>query len=639
MPDQETGPTFIFEDFKVDPVRKLVTRMPDGETLALTNKAFQVLLHLIENRGHVVTKTDLMSRVWDDSFVEEGNLTQTISVLRKALGEKPSQHRFIVTESGRGYRFVAPVVESNGSAFVSDASSTNDSGSSEVSLFTASWGKNSYAVFGLGAGLILLLIGAFVFLSRDDARSAEATTGAEVKSIAVLPFLGVQPDDDVKLIGIGMADAVISRLSHIGSISVRQTSSVMRYADATPEAVRIGREINVDAILEGSIQRADSRIRVSVRLFRVADGSLIWAEVFDEADTDTFALQDSIAEKVANSLSLKLDPDERDKLRQRHTTSIEAYNLYQKGRYFWNNRNGKDLRKSIELFEQAIALDGNYALAYAGIADSYVLLQFFSHTERNDFFPRAKAAAEKALELDPDLAEPHAALALYEQLYEWDWVGAEREFQLAIAANPSYPTAHQWYGEFLSSLGRFDESIVEVEKAVELDPLSLSTNTARAVPYLASGRFSEAIEKLKPALDLDGGFSLALLYLGRAYAGLGDHKEAIVQYRKSVDRPGGGGPYFTTALINSYSRDGQKEEAERQLAGLLRLAEKIPISNYVLARGFAPLGYREEALAKLEKALEERDGLLIILKTDKNFDDLREDYRFRQVLTRMNLDD
>ncbi len=617
--------TYIFENFQIDPARRLVTRIPEGEPLTLTHKAFQVLLMLVENKGTVVSKNDLMATVWPDSFVEEANLTQTISVLRKTLGENPNQHRFIVTETGKGYRFVAPVSESG-----EEAGDVEKSSGPRASFVRAS------ALVVILAAIFLIASG-FYFWPRDDAQASQTEGRKQVKSIAVLPFKNIEPDRDNELLGIGMADAVITKLSHVKSIVVRQTKSVIRYADTTPEAIKVGRDINVDAVLEGNIQQADGRIRVAVRLYHVSDGALLWAENFDERDTDIFALQDSISEKVVNSLALQLNSDERDKLRRRYTENIEAYKLYNRGRFFWNNRNGNDLRKSIEVFEQALALDENYALAYSGLADSYVVLQFFSHTQKNDFFPKAKAAAEKALSLDPDLAEPHAALAMNKQLYDWDWEGAEAEFKLAIAANPNYATAHQWYGEFLSSMGRFDESIAELEKAVELDPLSLSTNTALAQPYLASGRYAEAIEKLKPALELDQNFSLPILYMGRAYAGLGNHKEALAQYQKSTNKSGSGGPYFTTALINSYARDGQKQEAEKQLDGLIELAAKMPVSNYVLARGFAPLGYKEEALERLERALEERDGLLIILKTDQNFEDMRGEPRFKTILRKMNL--
>ncbi len=625
MSDTRNAKSYFFEDFEIDASRNLLLRTTAGEAVALTRKAFQVLLLLVENRGKLVTKDELMKEVWQDTFVEEANLTQTISVLRKTLGENPNQHRFIVTETGKGYRFVAPVSESGEGA-----------GDVETSSAPRASSVRTSGLVVIFAAIVLIASG-FYFWSRGDAQASQTEGRKQVKSIAVLPFKNIEADREKELLGIGMADAVITKLSHIKSIVVRQTKSVIRYADTTPEAIKVGRDINVDAVLEGNIQQVDGRIRVSVRLYHVSDGALLWAENFDERDTDIFALQDSISEKVVNSLALQLNSDERVKLRRRYTENIEAYQLYNRGRFFWNNRNGNDLRKSIDVFEQALALDENYALAYSGLADSYVVLQFFSHTQKNDFFPKAKAAAEKALMLDADLAEPHAALALYKQLYEWDWEGAEAEFKLAITANPNYATGHQWYGEFLSSMGRFDESIAEVEKAADLDPLSLSTNTARAVPYLASGRFAEAIEKLKPALELDQNFSLALLYMGRAYAGLGNHKEALAQYQKSIANLGGGSPYFTTALINSYARDGQKKEAEKQLNELIKLAEKMPVSNYVLARGFAPLGYKEEALEKLERAFEERDGLLIILKTDRNFEDMRDEPRFQAILRKMRL--
>lgn len=639
--NDEPNNTISFAEFTLDTAHRRLLR--EGKVVALHAKAFDVLTFLLQNSGRVVSKDEILDGVWDGQFVEESNLVVQISNLRKALKEDKDSPRFLVTVPGKGYKFAAD--NSANSIRIETHSFSEltieqeeDLGPQKLSLAekqTLNWRDGRLRTIAV---LAILIVGGIVWWRYSADQPAPSPASAQqVKAIAVLPFTNIESNQDDQLLGIGMADAIITKLSHVKNIVVRQTNSVMRYADTTPDATKVGREINVDAVLEGNIQKADGRIRVSVRLFRVGDGALLWAENFDERDTDIFALQDSISEKVANSLSLQVNADERDKFNRRYTENIEAYNLYQKGRFFWNNRNQNDLRKSIELFEQALRLDENYALAYSGVADSYVVLQFFSHTQRNDFFQKAKAAAEKALSLDKDLAEPHAALAMYEQLYEWDWEGAESDFKKAIAANPNYATAHQWYGEFLSSMGRFDESIAELEKAVELDPLSVSANTALAAPYLASRRYAEAIEKLKPALELDENFSLALLYMGRAYDGLGNHKEAIVQYQKNMKKPGGGGPYFTTALINSYARDGQKKEAQGKLNGLIRLAEEMPVSNYVLARGFAPLGYKEEALEKLEKAVEERDGLLIILRTDRNFDELREEPRFQKILTDMKL--
>ncbi len=621
----KTEPIYSFENFQLDTSRKLLLRLPENEPVALTRKAFEVLLLLVENGGKLVTKDDLMAKVWQGSFVEEANLTQTISVLRKTLGENPNQHRFIVTETGKGYRFVARVNETEmGETTVAESPKS-----------ASNYRKIQFVAVGVLA--VSLIAGGYYFWNKTDAQISQPTTAKDVRSIAVLPFRNIEPGTEDQLLGIGMADAIITRLSYIKSIVVRQTKSVMSYADSTPEAIAVGREINVDAVLEGSIQKADGRIRVSARLYRVSDGTLLWAESFDAHDADIFTLQDSISEKVANSLSLELNADERDRLKRRSTENIEAYQLYNKARFLWNNRSGIDLWRSLALYEQAIAKDENYALAYAGLAESYVLLQFFSQNQEKHYFPKAKEAAEKALSLDPNIAEAHAALALYKQHYEWDWTGAEIAFKRAISINPNYATAHQWYGEFLAFRDRTEESIAEVEKAAELDPLSLSTNTARAVPYLRAGRYAEAIEKLQPALELDKNFALALLYKGRSYDGLGDHNEAIAQYQKSTKNPGGGGPFFTTALINSFAKNGQKKEAEEHLNELIKLAEKHSVSNYVLARGYAALGYKEKAYEKLEKAVEQRDGLLTALKNDQSFDDLRDEPRLQAILKKMNL--
>ena len=622
MIDTRNEPIYSFENFRLDTSRKLLLRLPGNESVALTCKAFEVLLLLVENSGKLVTKDDLMAKVWQDSFVEEANLTQTVSVLRRILGEKPDQHRFIVTETGKGYRFVAEVKEFDGKGFVNQAEYRK---SNYRKLFFITF----FGILG-----VLSTLGAYYFWNRPETQISQPSLANEVKAIAVLPFRNIESDEENRLLGIGMADAVITRLSNIKSIVVRQTKSVMRYADSTPEAITVGREINVDAVLEGSIQKLDGRIRVSVRLYRVSDGALLWAESFDERDKDIFTLQDSISEKVASSLSLELNTDERDKLRRRYTENIEAYQLYNRGRFLWNHRTGIDLSRSLALYEQAIAKDENYALAYASLAESYVLLQFFTQNQEKHYFPKAKEAAEKALSLDANIEEAHAALALYRQHYEWDWEGAETAFKRAISINPNYATAHQWYGEFLALMGRTDESITEVEKAFELDPLSLSTNTARAVPYISAGKYDLAIEKLKPALELDNNFSLALLYLGRSYDGMGDHKVAIAQYQKSIKNPGGG-PFFTTALINSFAKDGQKKKAEENLNGLLNLAERHSVSNYVLARGLAALGHKEKAYEKLEKAFVQRDGLLTVLKTYQNFDQMRDELRFRALLKNM----
>lgn len=641
MSDKPTGTIYSFENFQLDSSRKLLLRASGGEPVALTSKAFQVLLLLVENGGSLVTKDDLMATVWRDSFVEEANLTQTVSVLRRILGETPNQHRFIVTETGRGYRFVAPTHESSGTGPPDQKRSEDRPAIESVGKPSAGERSGSGKIYAWAFAVILaisLIIGVNYLRNTPVAQSSPPTTTREVRAIAVLPFSNIEPNQDDQLLGIGMADAIITKLSQIKSVVVRQTKSVIRYTDSTPDAIKVGREINVDAVLEGNIQKADGRIRVSVRLYRVSDGALLWAESFEERDTNIFQLQDSISEKVANSLSLELNPDERDRLRRRYTENIEAYQLYNKGRFFWNNRNSEDLRRSIAVYEQAIAKDENYALAYSGMAESYVLLHLYSEFQENEAFERARQAAEKALSLDENLAEAHNALAMYKAQHEWDWDGAETEFKRAIAINPGYANAHQSYGEFLGFMGRTRESIDEVEKALNLDPLSLSTNTAQAFPYLVARQYHRAIEKLKPALEMEKGFPLALFYLARSYEGIGNHKEALPQYHQAIQNSGGS-TFFTSSLVNSLAKDGQKKEAEKKLNELFRLAETQSVSNYVLARGLAALGHKEKALEKLELAFQQRAGLMHVIKMDLNFDEIRGDPRFQKILRDMRLND
>lgn len=639
MNDQPNVKNYFFEDFQLDASRKLLLRLPGDEPVALTRKAFEILLLLVENSGKLVTKDELMAEVWRDSNVEESNLTQTISVLRKILGENPNEHRFILTETGKGYRFVARVSET-GKDQPAKPDNSNDEAADRKPGETAANPKSGDRKVFLPAFIailiILLIIGIYYFSSASETNIAQPSSAKEIKAIAVLPFKNIESNEEDKFLGIGMANAVITKLSQIKSIVVRQTSTVMRYAGTTPEAAKVGREINVDAVLDGNIQKAGGRIRVSVRLYRVHDGALLWAEDFDEPEKDIFALQDSISEKVAKSLLLELKPEEREKLKHRYTENIEAYQLYNKGRFFWNNRSSEDLRKSIAFYEQAIARDENYALAYAGLAETFVLLHTYSPYQEKDAFPKAGRAAEKALSLDENLAEAHTALAMYKEQYEYDWEGAEREFKRAIFVNPSYATAHQWYGEFLAFTGRTEESIAEVEKAFELDPLSLSTNTARAFPYLAARQYDQAIEKLKLALELDKDFPLALYYLGRCYDGKKLYKKSIPEYRKAIAESGRG-TYFISALIYALSKDGQKAEAEKAFAEISAIAEKQNVSRYVMARSLAALGEKEKALDELEKGFAERDSLMIVMNIEQIFDEIRDEPRFQEILKKMRL--
>ncbi len=583
---------YIFEDFKLDTSRKLLFDELGEEKIKLTNKVYEVLELLVTNHGKLLTKDELMEAVWAEHFVEESNLTQTISMLRKTLGENPRQHRFIVTETGRGYRFVAKVNESSQDSFYEETISTNAQKTSYVST-------------------------------------------EKVRSIAVLPFKSVNPETNDKLLGLGISDALITKISQTKSIIVRQINSIKNYVHIESNPIKIGREINVDTILEGTIQTIDQHIRVFVRLYDVNQNFLLWADGFDESETNIFALQDSIAEKVAESLSIELNLKTLNKLKHHYTENIRAYELYNKGRFFWNSRRSEDLQKSISFYKQAIAEDENYALAYACLAESYVLLHTFSPYQENDNFMKAKEASEKALELDENLAEPHTALAIFNEQYKYDWYGAEIEFLKAIYANPSYATAHQWYGEFLGFMNRIRESIKEVERAFELDPLSPSINTARAFPYLVSRQYEIAVKKLLLALKLDDKFPLAHYYLGRCYHELGNHKKAITHFEIAIEASGGSA-YFKSALIRSFVKYGKISKAKEIFNEIYDNSNSQPISKYVLARGHAALGKKEKALELLEKAFLERDSLMVVMNVEPIFDEICDSEQFRKLHKQMN---
>jgi DNA-binding winged helix-turn-helix (wHTH) protein/TolB-like protein/Flp pilus assembly protein TadD len=626
------GPTYSFEDFQIDAERSLLVRKVDGSTVTLTNKAFQVLLTLVEKRGELVSKGDLMTAVWRDSFVEEANLTQTVSQLRKALGENPSQHRFIVTESGKGYRFVAPVQEHNGNGH---AALVNVPAAAPEAADPERTELRNTALYALVAIVMMgLAIAGVYYLSSRSSPLVQQIATSQIKALAVLPFHEIEPGDDSGQLGAGMADALIARLSHIEGVTIRQPSRSARRLDATPEAISVGRQINVDAVLEGTIHRADGRIRVAVRLFQVSDGSLLWAENFDEREAEIFAVHDAISERVVRSLSLKLNGEAQEQLTRRSTDNVEAYHLYNKGRLFWNKRTSDDLRKSVVYYEEAIARDPNYALAYAGIAETYVLLQKYSPSHESEVFEKAREAAEKALSIDPNLAEARTALALYKEQAEWKWDEAETEFRKAIESNPNYPTARQWYGEFLAFRGRFAESIAQTEAANELDPLSLSTNTARAFPYLVERRYEDVIAKLQPAMELDSDFPQALYYLARSYEGLGQYDKSLEYYDKAI-AISGPNSFFVSAKINALARKGDLVEAERTFKTMVGNDKVVAVSRYAVARALAALGRHDQAISALEQAFERRDPLLAIINVDPNFDEMKSDARFQSVLHRI----
>jgi tetratricopeptide (TPR) repeat protein len=407
---------------------------------------------------------------------------------------------------------------------------------------------------------------------------------------------------------------------------------VRKYSGLDQDAVAAGRELGVEAVLDGSLQRAGERVRVRVRLVRVADGGLLWADKFDMKFPDIFAVQDSISERVARSLAVRLSGEERRQMAKRYTENMEAYHLYLKGRYFWNKRTGDGIKKGIEYFHQAIALDLNYALAYSGLADSYALGILSSDVNPEESFPRAKEAAERALSLDDTLAEAHTSLARVKEMFEWDFTGAESEYRRALDLNPNYASAHHRLGLFLSMMGRFDEGLEQLEQARQLDPMSLTINADIGLAHYFARRYDQSVDQLLKTIEMDQSFPPARYYLAEVYVQKRMFDKAIAEARKASELTGGGS---WTVLSYSYAAAGRKEEAREVLKDLT--AGRWSFQPIALAATYAELGDTDEAFARLEKSYEQRAFLMHRLRVDPKVDDLRPDPRFQDLMRRIGL--
>jgi tetratricopeptide (TPR) repeat protein len=412
---------------------------------------------------------------------------------------------------------------------------------------------------------------------------------------------------------------------------------VRQYTDLKQDSVAAGREQKVDAVLEGNIQRSGDKVRVTVRLVRVADSEPIWTDQFDARMTDIFTVQDSISERVASALAVKLSNEEKSLLTKGNVQNPEAYRLYLLGRYQLNKSTDDGTRKALENFQQAIDSDPNYALAYVGLADAYIAQASFDALSPKETFPKAKQAVLQALQLDEHLAEAHVSLANARFLYDWDWAGAEDEFKRAIAINPGYSDAHQMYGYFVSSKGRSDEALSEMQRAQVLDPISLPKVTAVGEALFDARRYDEAIAAFQKALEMDPNSGFAYWALGRTYTEKGLYAEAITAFLKSIPLSGDS-PDELASLGCVYARSGKRDEARKIVEDLKEKAKKRYIAPSVIAELYVALGEKDQAFAWLDKAYEDHDFLLVLLKIQSTFDNLRSDPRFTVLLKRIGLE-
>jgi TolB-like protein/Flp pilus assembly protein TadD len=495
------------------------------------------------------------------------------------------------------------------------------------------WGNGRIAVAGfaliaaLGAGYLLI-----------SGRSNRRQPISAVKSIAVLPFKALGVDSGDEYLGLGMTDTLITQLSNLSQIIVRPTSAVRKYTDPGQDPLVAGREQEVDAVLEGSIQKSGERIRVTVRLMNVRDGSSLWAYKCDDQCAGIFEMQDAISERVAAALAMTLTSEEQKRLTKRYTDNTEAYQFYLKGRYYWNKRTDESLTKGIEYFHQAIDKDPGYALAYAGIADCYNALgnSVYGGLPPRKALPQAKASAIKALEIDEALAEAHASLGFVTTQYDWEWPVAEREFKRAIELNPNYPTAHHFYAVYLAAMERLDESMREMKRAEELDPLSLIIQTDLGRRFYFARQYQQAGEQLRSVIAMDPNFFRARFDLGQVYVKQGKYEEGIAELRQAI-KLSGGAAVSLARLGYAYAVSGNRDEARTLLDQLNSLAKQQYVSPYLSATIYVGLGEKDKTFQFLDAAYEERSSSLIRLKVDPIFDDLRSDSRFADLVRRVGL--
>jgi DNA-binding winged helix-turn-helix (wHTH) protein/TolB-like protein/Tfp pilus assembly protein PilF len=601
---------YTFGPFVLDSRERRLLR--DGRPVPLTLKAFDLLEALAKNEGRLLRKEELLRLVWPDAAVEENNLTVTISALRKALGEGTAERQYIETVPRRGYRFVGGP---------RDAEPEPASPPRRKWARSRSWGAAAVAGLALAAALLWVY---------------RPWSSAPVRSLAVLPFHSLT-GPEAESIGLGMADALITRLGGTKRVIVRSTGAVQKYARSDLDPVAVGRELRVDAVLDGSIQSADGRLRATVRLLRVSDGATLWAQAFDERLSDIFSLQDSISRKVAEELTLRLTDDQRRVLTRRDTDDTEAYQLYLKGRFFWNKRTREGFQRGLAFFRQAAERDPAYARAYTGLADSYIGLAFYQYEPPREAMPQARQQALQALRVAPSLAEAHVSLAHVYGNYDWDWTAAEREWQQAIRLDPEYATAHQWYAvHYLTPLGRLDEALVEARRAQQLDPLSPVFNAFVGATLLFARRYDEAIEECRKTIDLYPEFGVGHWYLGRAYLQKGRFPEALAELRDAV-RLSGESPLTQGTLAFAHAAAGDRATARGMLSELTALRSQQYVSALDLATTHAALGDREEAFHWLDEAATERAFHLVYLKVWPELDALRSDPRFFATVRRVGL--
>ena len=666
---------YDFFDFRLDVEKQQLLK--NGEPVQLTHKAFQILLLLVENSGKTTQKEDIFTALWCGSFVEDANLTQHIYVLRKVLGQTPSGLSYIETVPKQGYRFtLSPEqisVKTNfpeTSKFLADriGKFTPAAANREIDfdrrellyLESTDPGENSRYDSSIDAihlsdparasavlksnramrsKIVIAVIFLFFILATASTtvyyfqqKDRQATASAGIKSIAVLPFKTIGEDVDKEKLGLGMADAVIGRLSRLQQIVVRPTSAVFNYTDQPAEAVRAGQELGVDAILEGTTQCDGERVRVSVQLVRVADGKSLWAESFQEKIFDIFSVQDSVSAKVVTALSLNLTKQQEKLLEQRATNSTEAFQAYQLGIYFVNKRTKNDLLKAVEYFQQAVSADSDYAQAYAGLADTYGMLGYYGFDDPDEMKKKAKNTAEKALALNNSVAEAYTALAMAYIIKKESYTKAQELLERAVMLAPYNASARHRFGWILLSNGKLDDGARQIRLAQEYDPLSPATNRAYCSVLVMQRSYPDAIKQCEKTIEIYLTTPNSSRALARAYFYSGRHADAFNQLEIQMRSKTGDEIISARAEYAYYcARLGRTAEAEKIYAELKQEYEKDRLRASDLTITAFALGKKDDAYVYFKEMLKSADEIPdshLSLSYDPHWDEIKADQRF-----------
>jgi len=629
-PSSSPSQVVRFGLFEVDPRTRELRK--NGVLIKLQGQPFQILAALLERPGETVTREELRRNLWPaDTFVDfDNSVNAAVNRLREALGDSAENPRFIQTLPRRGYRFVAPVrTVDHGVAGVSGKDYRSDGKPFREGRQFPVAAKLRIA----GATALAIVLALSLYLWKDRSHKPKA---AAIRSIAVLPLENLTGDSSQEYFSDGMTDALITNLAEIKALRVVSRSSTVRYKGTRKSMSQIGRELNVDAVIEGTVVRSGERVRIDAQLIEAASDRHLWAGSYEQDVEDVLALQAEVARAVAREISIQVTPQEDAILTHARPVNKQAYEDYLRGRFFWNKRTEDGALKGIAYFERALKKDPQYAQALSGISDAYALLGFYGTIPPEQAYPKARAAASNALRLDKNLAEAHVSLADTDLWFDWNWAEAEAEFKRAIELNPSYDGAYRQYSNFLVARRRVNEALAASSKALELDPVSSTLETHLGWMFFLNGQQVQSIQQFRRIIEFDPNYARAHRDLAMVLAYQGNSGEAVGEARKAVElsEPT---PIMLLALGYAYAKAGQKTELYQVIRRLRHQRVQRYVSPFYVAVLYAAGGDKDPAFTWLETAYRERSPQLAWLQVYPPLDDLRSDPRFEDLVRRVEI--